>query len=167
MGTITAFSYGLAEALPHRQVVTLDTDGSFLLDFGIITTLANEQPNNLVVFVLDNECHEVVGRHPTHSCGAFDIAGMAHGAGIINVATLQTLEEVDQMVPKALQSGEHWFIVLKVEPGSIAFPENERKRTNGHEDKYNFVRHIEELEEKVIIPREVKSIRFIEGQHNW
>jgi hypothetical protein len=68
---------------------------------------------------------------------------------------------------RALKLDELSFIVLKLEPGSQSFPEEERKRTDGVEDKYNFVRYLEDSEGITIFPREVKSIRKIEAKYNW
>lgn len=168
MGSITPVAYGLAEALPHRRVISLDTDGSFLLNMGILPTLGNEQPKNLVVIVLDNECYEVIGRAPTHTQGGrVDLAAMARGAGVERAVTVRTVEEAEAAIKDAFATEGTSFIVAKLEPGTMVFPEEERKRTDGLEDKYIFVRHIEDLERITIIPREVKSVRTVEGKYTW
>lgn len=167
MGAVTPVAFGLSGALLHRKVISIDTDGSMLLNMGILATLGNERPKNLIVLILDNECYEVIGLAPTHTAKNVDLAKMAHGAGIPNVATVRTLTDFEEKLKKALNSNELNFIVLKLEPGSEVFPEEKRKRTNGEEDKYNFVRHIEDLENVTIIPREVKSIRKIETSYAW
>jgi len=167
MGAVTPVAFGLSQALPHRKVISIDTDGSMLLNMGILATLGNEQPKNLIVLILDNECYEVIGRAPTHTAKNVDLAKMAHGAGILNIATISTLSDFEEQLKKALTNNELSFIVLKLEPGSEVFTEEKRKRTNGEEDKYNFVRYIEDSEKVTIIPREVKSIRKIKTSHTW
>jgi len=167
MGAVTPVAFGLSQALPHRKVISIDTDGSMLLNMGILATLGNEQPKNLIVLILDNECYEVIGRAPTHTAKNVDLAKMAHGAGISNIATVSTLSDFEEQLKKALTNNELSFIVLKLEPGSEVFTEEKRKRTNGEEDKYNFVRYIEDSEKVTIIPREVKSIRKIKTSYTW
>lgn len=167
MGSITPVAYGIADSLPHRKVLSLDTDGSMLLNMGILCTIGNEQPKNLITVVMDNECYEVIGRPPTHTSGNVDLAAMARGAGIKNAVAVSTLEEFEAEFKAALGKEEPGFIVAKLEPGTMVFPEEERKRTDGHEDKYRFVRYIEDSEKVTIIPREVKSLRKVEGTITW
>jgi sulfopyruvate decarboxylase subunit beta len=167
MGSISAVAFGVADALKHRRVLSLDTDGSLLLNLGILCTIGNEQPDNLVVVVMDNECYEVIGSPPTHTSGNVDLAAMARGAGIRNAISVKTAEELDQAYTRALADKGPGFIVTKVDCGTQAFPEEERKRTDGHEDKYRFVRYVEDSEGVTIIPREVKSIRKVGGTATW
>jgi thiamine pyrophosphate-dependent acetolactate synthase large subunit-like protein len=167
MGAVIPFTFGLSVALPHRKIICSDTDGSLLLNMGILATLGNENPNNLIVMIMDNECYETIAKHPTHTCKNVDLAEMARGAGIKNAFTVKTVSEFTDRMEKALKLNELSFIVLKLEPGSQAFPEEERKRSDGIEDKYNFVRYLEDSENITIFPREVKSIRKIEAKHNW
>jgi len=167
MGAITPVAFGLADSLPHRRVFSLDTDGSLLLNMGILCTIGNEQPKNLVTLVIDNECYEVIGGPPTHTSRNVDLAAMARGAGIRGAVAVRTPEELERELAAALGREEPGFIVLKLERGTAVFPEEARKRTDGHEDKYRFVRHIEDTEKITIIPREVKSVRKVEGPANW
>src|SRR5262249_62348364 len=44
LGCVTPQAFGLAVGLPHRRIVSLDTDGGLLFNLGILATLANEQP---------------------------------------------------------------------------------------------------------------------------
>jgi len=167
MGTVVPFAFGLSIALPHRKIICSDTDGSLLLDMGILATLGNERPKNLVVMILDNETYETIGLHPTHTKKNVDLASMAKGAGIENAFTVRTVPEFEERIKTALTLDELSFLVLKLEPGSQSFPEEERKRTDGIEDKYNFVRYLEESEKITIFPREQKSIRRIESGPSW
>src|SRR5436190_18560508 len=58
LGCVTPQAFGLAVGLPHRRIVSLDTDGGIMFNLGILATVANEQPENLMVVVWDNECYE-------------------------------------------------------------------------------------------------------------
>ena len=74
LGCVTPQAFGLAAGLPHRRVVSLDTDGGMMFNLGILATLANEQPKNLLVVVWDNECYQSIGGPPTHTSRAASIS---------------------------------------------------------------------------------------------
>jgi sulfopyruvate decarboxylase subunit beta len=155
MGSITPVALGLADSLPHRKVLSIDADGSFILNLGILCTLGNEQPKNLVTVVMDNECYEVIGGPPTHTANPnVDLAAMARGAGLKKAVSVTTLEEFEKEIIAALSSDEPGFIVAKVTRETVVIPDERRKRTDGLEDKYRFVRHMEDTEKTIIIPRE-------------
>jgi len=152
LGGITPVALGLAVALPHRKIFSLDTDGSFYMNTGVLCTLGNLQPQNLTVIMLDNGCYECIGGPPTPSAGGVDIAGMAAGAGIRNARSVRTLEELEEALAEAGRRKGLSYIVLKLEPGTVRYPIEKRKISDGLEDKYNFLRHVERLEKIIIKP---------------
>ena len=150
MGGATAMGLGIALALPHRQVVVIDTDGGFLMSLGVLATLGNLRPPNLKVFIIDNECYESIGSQPSATAGRVDLAAMAKGAGIEKGETTRTLEEFKDVVKRAITDNEHYFIVAKVEVGTKKLPPPP-VFSDGTDDKYRFVRYIEETEKITII----------------
>src|SRR3954471_4289530 len=88
LGSVSSTALGLAIALPHRRVVSLETDGSMLLNTGIMCTLGNERQPNLTVIVFDNGIYENIGGPPTHTSRNTDLARMADGAGCANAVTV-------------------------------------------------------------------------------
>src|ERR671928_2036947 len=54
LGMCSPAALGLAMALPNRRVVALDSDGNLILNLGVLGTIANENPRNLTVLVMDN-----------------------------------------------------------------------------------------------------------------
>jgi sulfopyruvate decarboxylase subunit beta len=150
LGCVTPQAFGLAVGLPHRRVVSLDTDGGIMFNLGILATLANEQPANLMVVVWDNECYQSIGGPPTHTAfGRVDIARIAAGAGIEHTYTAHTPEEFERHCKAALRATTPYMIVAKVEKGTQA--DIKRKHSDGREDKYIFVRHVEATEGVVIM----------------
>ena len=152
LGGITPVALGLAVALPHRKIFSLDTDGSFYMNTGVLCTLGNLQPQNLTVIMLDNGCYECIGGPPTPSAGVVDIAKMAAGAGITNARSVRTLEELEEALAEAGRRKGLSYIVLKLEPGTVRYPIEKRKISDGLKDKYNFLRHVERLEKIIIKP---------------
>ncbi|MEU5841901.1 thiamine pyrophosphate-dependent enzyme [Rhodococcus sp. NPDC047139] len=145
LGCVTPQAFGLAVGLPHRRIISLDTDGGMLFNLGILATLANEQPRNLFTVVWDNECYQSIGGPPTHTAkGKVDIAAIARGAGIEKAYTAETLEEFDKHCVAGLSADEPYVLVAKV--SSVVQPGIKRKHSDGREDKYIFVRHVEATE---------------------
>lgn len=95
LGCVTPQAFGLAAGLPHRRIVSLDTDGGLLFNLGILATLGNEQPKNLLVVVWDNEQYLSIGGPPTHTAfGRVDLAAIARGAGVEDAYLVRTLDEL-------------------------------------------------------------------------
>ena len=149
LGCVTPQAFGLAVGLPHRRIVSLDTDGGMMFTLGILATLANEQPRNLFVVVWDNECYESIGGPPTHTAGRADIAAIARGAGIEHAHTVKTLEDFERHCEEGLRTPAPYLLVAKIDRSARG--DIKRKHSDGREDKYTFVRHVERTEGIVIM----------------
>ncbi|TCT29638.1 thiamine pyrophosphate-dependent enzyme [Martelella mediterranea] len=150
LGCVTPEAFGLAVGLPHRRIVSLDTDGGMVFNLGILATLGNEKPENLLVIVWDNECYQSIGGPPTHTASrTVDLAAIARGSGISQSHTARDLESFDRLCTEGLAANEPFVIIAKVS-GDVA-PDIRRKHSDGREDKYIFVRHVEKTENIVIM----------------
>ena len=150
LGCVTPQAFGLAVGLPHRRIVSLDTDGGMMFNLGILATLANERPKNLLVVVWDNECYQSIGGPPTHTAGGIvDIAAIARGAGIEHAYTARDLAEFERRCEEGLAAQVPYIIVAKVDRSVRR--DIKRKHSDGREDKYIFVRHVEASEGIVIM----------------
>ncbi|MEJ1154759.1 thiamine pyrophosphate-dependent enzyme [Microbacterium marmarense] len=145
LGCVTPEAFGVAVGLPHRRIVSLDTDGGLLFNLGILATLGNEQPENLFIVVWDNEQYQSIGGPATHTAkGRVDLAAIARGAGVEQAHTALTLEEFDAHCAVGLSASEPYIVVAKTD--GILEPGIKRKHSDGREDKYIFVRHVEQTE---------------------
>lgn len=150
LGCVTPEAFGLAIGLPHRRIISLDTDGGLLFNLGILATLGTQQPKNLFVVVWDNECYQSIGGPPTHTAtGRVDLAAIARGAGVDHAYTARTLEDFDHHCALGLSADAPYLVVAKV-VGTVQ-PDIRRKHSDGREDKYIFVRHVEATEDIVIM----------------
>jgi thiamine pyrophosphate-dependent acetolactate synthase large subunit-like protein len=150
LGCVTPQAFGLAVGLPHRRIISLDTDGGLLFNLGILATLGNEQPKNLFIVVWDNECYQSIGGPPTHTAsGRVDLAAIARGAGVEKAFTVSSLDEFQFHCERGLKEDGPYLIVAKVK--AIVEPGTKRKHSDGREDKYIFVRHVEATEGIVIM----------------
>ena len=147
MDTVSATALGLAVALPHRRVAALETDGSMLMSAATLCTLGNELPPNLSIVVFDNGVYESIGGLPTATSGRTDLAKMAEGAGCLNCFTATDLDGFAQAAKKVLTDGEFGFIVAKTAKAAThRWPKEKQKHTDGVEEKYRFLRYVEQLE---------------------
>ena len=146
MGNALAVGVGLALALPHRKVIVLDSDGSLLLSLFNLPTLANLGPQNLVVFVFDNQVYSGTRiSEPTATAGKTDLEAMARGAGIEYAVTVRDLEDFKREAASALDGHGLRFIVAKVEE-SRGHRQIQRSNMDLLENKYRFVRYLEKTE---------------------
>jgi len=145
LGCVTPEAFGLAVGLPHRRIVSLDTDGGLLFNLGILATLGNEQPANLFVVVWDNEQYQSIGGPRTHTAsGRVDLAAIARGCGVEKAFVTSDLDEFDAHCEAGLAATEPYVLVAKTD--GVLEPGIKRKHSDGREDKYVFVRHVEETE---------------------
>ncbi|MFI5267458.1 MAG: thiamine pyrophosphate-dependent enzyme [Chloroflexota bacterium] len=148
MGLVTPLCLGLALALPHRRVIAVDGDGSMLLNLGALTTEANSKPANLVSFVFDNASYASTGGLPTATAGVTDLAAMGRGAGIDKACTVSSVAEFTDVAERALHEDGPWLVVVRVNPETEPV---KPKLMDGRENKYRFVRYIEETEGRTIL----------------
>jgi thiamine pyrophosphate-dependent acetolactate synthase large subunit-like protein len=149
MGCGTPLGIGLAMALPHRRVIVIDSDGSTLMEPGVLPVLGNLSLPNLIVVVLDNGAYESIGWKPdgdrfkTYTAGNTDLSAMASGAGIKNAVTIHTLDDFESHFSGALSGKELAYLVAKIEhqPCQVSV-----KDIDAVEHKYRFVRYIEKTE---------------------
>lgn len=150
LGSVSSTALGLAVALPHRRIVALETDGSMLLNTGILCTLGNERPSNLTVIVFDNGIYENIGGPITHTGRNTDLAMMAAGGGCPLTETVHDVPGFTGRAERYLNDGQLGFLVAKIEPGRHPWQPEQRKPTDGIEDKYRFLRYVESLEARAI-----------------
>jgi sulfopyruvate decarboxylase subunit beta len=150
MGTALGVGIGLAIGLPRRKVIVLESDGSVLLSLFNLATLANLDPQNLIVLVFDNQAYSGTRiSEPTATAGKTDLARIARGAGIEQATTARDLVTFEREMNAALDGNQLKFIVCKVEE-SIAHREITRTDLDPMENKYQFVRYLERSEGRPI-----------------
>lgn len=153
MGNALAVGTGLALALPHRKVLVLESDGSLLLSLFNLPTVANLNPQNLAVFVFDNQIYSGTRiSEPTATAGKTNLEVIARGSGIDDAVTVRDLEEFKRAATPALTGYGLKFIVAKVEE-SRGHRKIERTNVDLLENKYRFVRYLEKTEGKPIFLR--------------
>ena len=114
MGLCSSIALGMALSTTER-IISLDGDGSLLMNLGGIATIGREAPKNLVVVVWDNEEWAQTGHQPSHTARGTDLAQVARSCGIHRTLTVTGLEELEAAITTALQEDGPWFIVAKTQ----------------------------------------------------
>ena len=155
MSGTSPMALGLALALPNRRVISLDTDGSILMGLTALPTIALQNPSNLIIIVCDNERYEAVDKMPTLTASVADLAGIARKAGIKNVTEVKELPEFQKAIDDAFQANGVSFIVAKVK---LSHPSILHYTLHAVENKYRFVRYIEETENRRIFTQPMVKV---------
>ena len=144
LGLCSSIGLGIALSLPKRKVFVFDGDGALWMNLGSLATIGLHQPKNLIHICWDNQQYESSGGEPTAStAGNIDFAAVARSAGIKSSRAVSTVDELQQAVSHALSHDGPHFIWARIEAGRAEAPP---LRYDELENKYRFIRYIEETE---------------------
>jgi sulfopyruvate decarboxylase subunit beta len=148
MGNALGVGMGMALGLPHRQIIVIESDGSVLLSLFNLPTLGTLHPDNLKVFVFDNEAYSGsrISR-PSATAAKTDIAAIA--SGIERAVTVRDLDNFNREMSSTIKEPGLGFVVAKVEE-TFEHRNAERSDVDLMENKYRFVRYVERTEGKPI-----------------
>jgi len=147
LGMCTPAAFGLAMALPKRKVIALDSDGNLILNLGVLGTIANENPTNLTVLVMDNRNY--LGSHkkepgmPTATAGKMKLAEVAQGCGIASASAIQEVAGFREKIQNALKTSGPHFICAEIEPLDLDRPGKDKRVPDPRDNKYQFAKYIE------------------------
>jgi thiamine pyrophosphate-dependent acetolactate synthase large subunit-like protein len=148
LGLVSSIAAGLALALPQRKVMAIDGDGAFLMNLCGLPTIALQNPGNLIHLLFDNECYEASGGTATASHLA-DGVTLAKGAGYKHALWIKSPDQFRAAFLEAWERNELTLIAVKIEPGQPAnLPP---LRLDEIENKYRFMRYLEETEKRNIL----------------
>lgn len=117
MGQCSSVAAGIALARPDVKVISIDGDGSLLMNLGVICTTANLQQPNLALVILDNEHYVTTGGQPTATSGRTSISGLAKGAGFDDDKVLEASndEELERAYERIITEDGPFVLTVKVE----------------------------------------------------
>lgn len=116
MGLASSIGLGLALARPERRVISVDGDGSVLMNLGTLATIAHHAPENYLLVILDNCCYGSTGSQPTCTHLGTDLVALARAAGV------KSVKEVDNLQDLAEALAGRGVMVAKVEAGNASVP---------------------------------------------
>lgn len=128
MGQTTSAALGFALSQPNERVVLFDSEGSLLMNMGILATIAGKKPNNFFHFLMDNECYATTGGQPVPNAQDINYAGMAREAGYAASYEFDNLEEFTNNIEQIMQQTGPVFVAMKVVPKVENEPIGRRQR---------------------------------------
>ncbi len=155
MGHPSPLALGLALALPHRDVIAIDGDGSLLMGLGVLPVIAHQNPSNLLVIVIDNESYEATGAPQPFTAGGTDLADMARAAGIPNTWLVRDIGAFEKALDASSNAAGASFVAAKVDRATRRTP---YAPLDGVENKYRFVRYVERTEKLQILKKPKKAL---------
>ncbi|MDR3291496.1 MAG: sulfopyruvate decarboxylase subunit beta [Methanobrevibacter sp.] len=129
MGLVSSIGLGLALS-QKEKVVVLDGDGSTLMNLGSLVTISNQNPNNIILIVIDNGVYGSTGNQPTYSQST-DLLKIAKSVGFKNSYDFNKINFKDILTKNQDNST---FIHYKTSPGNANIgiidldPESIKKR---------------------------------------
>ena len=116
MGLASSIGLGLALARPDKRVIAIDGDGAVLMNLGSLATIADQDPKNYLLVILDNGCYGSTGSQPTCTCRRANLVRIAEGAGGSEIGLAATPQEIRSGLAKK------GVLVVKVEIGNSEVP---------------------------------------------
>ena len=116
MGHTTSAALGLALGLPDEKVVLFDSEGSLLMNLGIIATISGQAPKNFLHLLMDNECYATTGGQPVPNAQDINYAGMAKEAGYTAAYSFDNIEDFATNIGNIMQETGPVFVAMKIVP---------------------------------------------------
>ena len=139
MGLNSSIALGLATNLPDEVIIALDGDGSVLMNMGILASIGELVPPNLVHIVLDNESYASTGGQRSIS-DAVPLEKVAAAAGYKYAQRVDTLDQLSAELDRLRTKPRPTFLLIKVQPGNL--PDIPRIPLSPPEIKGRFMRAI-------------------------
>ncbi len=119
MGLASSIGLGIAMS-SKRKVVVFDGDGSILMNLGSLVTIFNQNPNNLILIVLDNECYGSTGSQCSYA-STVNLGNLADAVGFKNNFFFDSNKN-ELNFKEVLNSCGPVFVHVKVKPGNADVP---------------------------------------------
>lgn len=119
MGMASSIGLGLALA-QERKVVVLDGDGSVLMNLGSLVTIFSQNPDNLILVILDNECYGSTGSQCTYT-KSVNLLEIAKAIGFKETFFLKSKADYKNFKNVLITRGPV-FVHAKVEAGNADVP---------------------------------------------
>jgi phosphonopyruvate decarboxylase len=117
MGHTSQIALGIALAKPDKQVYCFDGDGSAIMHLGSYAVAGSLAPENLKIIVFNNGAHDSVGGQPTIG-RTIDFPGVAKAAGLKSFGTVQTITDINNVIPQIVKDKHTALLEIKIKKGA-------------------------------------------------
>ncbi len=118
MGLSSSIGLGLSLSI-SRPVISIDGDGSVLMNLSTLATVGNRSPNNFTLLIIDNGSYGSTGDQKTFTNENTSLKKIALGAGCKNVIECDG-NDTARILEKVINNEKKSFVVIsKVKSGNI------------------------------------------------
>jgi len=119
MGLSSSIGLGLSIA-QEKQVISIDGDGSVLMNMNTLATIGNRAPVNYTLLIIDNGSYGSTGDQNTFTKENTSLKEVAIGAGCKKVIECCGEDTADNL-KKAINDKEHSYVIIsKIKSGNIS-----------------------------------------------
>jgi len=117
-GEEAAFALGVSMARPEDRLIMLDVDEALLSNLGVLVTISDAAPQNLVHVLFQSGVRSGKAGLPLPGGSDTDFATIARGAGYLNAYQFDDLEELAGEAARILAEPGPTMLVIMVDPFS-------------------------------------------------
>lgn len=118
MGLCSSIGLGIALSNPNKKVISIDGDGSILMNLATLVTIKNQNPKNYILIILDNGAYGSTGNQETYAKNT-DLLKIIKSIGYKNA---YEYEKIDFKKLLEKDYNEPVIIRYKIEPGNSKSP---------------------------------------------
>tara|TARA_Y100000996_G_C22333767_1_gene565605 strand:- start:168 stop:737 length:570 start_codon:yes stop_codon:yes gene_type:complete len=119
MGLASSIGLGLALS-QNKEVISIDGDGSVLMNMNTLATIGNRAPNNFTLLIVDNGSYGSTGDQKTFTNEATSLKEVAIGSGckkVIECAGEDTSKVLDGAI---MDKNNSYVIISRINSGNVA-----------------------------------------------
>tara|TARA_Y100000768_G_scaffold80350_1_gene57172 strand:+ start:783 stop:1352 length:570 start_codon:yes stop_codon:yes gene_type:complete len=119
MGLASSIGLGLALS-QQKNVISIDGDGSILMNMNTLSTIANRAPNNFTLLILDNGSYGSTGDQKTFTGENTSLKEVALGSGCKKVIQCAAIE-TSKYLKKAIEDKKNSYVIIaKIKSGNVS-----------------------------------------------
>ena len=119
MGLASSIGLGLALS-QDKEVISIDGDGSVLMNMNTLATIGNRAPNNFTLLIVDNGSYGSTGDQKTFTDEATSLKEVAIGSGCKNVIEC-TGEDTSKILNQAIDDKNNSYVIIsKINSGNVS-----------------------------------------------
>ena len=119
MGLSSSIGLGLSIA-QDKQVISIDGDGSILMNLNTLATIGNRAPFNYTLLILDNGSYGSTGDQDTFTKENTSLKEVAIGAGCKKVIECSGKDTMYNL-KKAINDNDHSYVIIsKIKSGNVS-----------------------------------------------
>ena len=118
MGLASSIGLGLSLSI-KKNVISIDGDGSVLMNMNTLATIANRAPNNYTLLIVDNGSYGSTGDQKTFTNEKTSLKNVAIGAGCKNVIECEGKETANYLKKALNDNKNNYVIISRIKSGNI------------------------------------------------